>query len=146
MTPSDSGRRSEGTDSEDAREMGSLFDEPGDDERTTFDMDVDHAFALDGAGQFLVEGQVGGFGIVETSPGDDPAGLDEPPAGQQWRLIGPNKSGEGYDWETVPIAVPVVSASALDRAGVWLKKNATVSLVGTALLVLGYLFYRKRKA
>jgi hypothetical protein len=109
ITPHDAGHGDEGDDAEDTEGMGDLFDSPSDDQ-TTFDMDPDRPFSLDGLGRTkrlsaprLVEDQDTGRLIdVETLAEPDEDDLPDPPPGQKWKYVGPNESGDGYDYETVP--------------------------------------------
>lgn len=170
ITPYDAGHGAEGNDAEDSAEMGDLFDSPSDDQ-TTFDMDPDRPFALDGTGQFMMSAakrlsaprlvESPGTGLladVETIPYPDEDGLPEPPEGQKWRYTGPNRSGGGYNYETVPSGVLGQSDAAKQELTVhtlpdadggfmdMVKRNKVVVGASAAATIgaLWWLFLRKR--
>lgn len=168
MTPSDSGSGGEGIDEEE-NGLSDLFDDPSDD-AVTFDMEPDRPFAFDGTGQLIAEEQLegtgqltargarrlarpslveqsglGGLGETATTLDPEPKFLPPAPAGQKWKLIGPSKVGEGYDWETVAAEIPKpgpVAGGFMELV----KRNKAVS-GGITVVTLGalwWLFLRKR--
>jgi hypothetical protein len=155
ITPHDAGHGDEGDDAEDTEGMGDLFDSPSDDQ-TTFDMDPDRPFSLDGLGRTkrlsaprLVESQDTGRLIdVETLAEPDEDDLPDPPPGQKWQYVGPNESGDGHDYETVPMDAPAVNTltGVSDGFMDMVKQNKAVVGVSAVAAVgaLWWLFLRKR--
>jgi len=166
MTPSDTGRGDEGRDDEDEA-MGQLFDYDMDDPSTTFDLEPDRPFALDGSiGQLIANEQLeqltvdaargvsvyntehaglGGLGETAITPTDSGEGLPEAPEGMQWKLTGPSTDGQGYNWDTVPTStalapVPDAVTSVKDGCVALVTKNKVVT-GAVALATVGALWW-----
>jgi hypothetical protein len=149
VTMNDIGCGPEGKDAE-VEGLSYIFDDPGS-EQVVFDPEPAGRFAFDGLGQIIAEeqlerlglerlGDVGGLGAGATTLNRNEQQLPPPPAGEQWVYKGPNVTGTGHDWESVPIeAAPAESedTSLMDK----IKENKVVVGISATAILAGFWWF-----